>query len=400
MTDQDREAEMGEYRGIEGLVGRRGVDAAVSVGRKLPNGNIDPGSKDRFWIVMPHEDGSGTRPPHPDFAAFNGAPAERRKTLYGNLCHATEAELFEYGRRAPKLPAPWTNHPDRRPACVGNGVKALRYFGREEVEGPRGGLSVLNDFREINCPGDACEYSQGGKPPCKSHFRFWFRVSWPQTESGLRPAQVVLASKSWNNVAVWRGFFDRIEQFAKDFRLREWSLFGLPIKLTLVERTKPSIKARYPTIQLTEDCDLVEFFADQRRHVEAAGGESLRQLVTGAQDPREQEDEVVAGDFAMITPGHVTKPAMQAQPGPAAESGSVVEDAEYVDDAEPDPEPVESFDDLHRRLLGKAHGLGLTDVDLSGAIQHVTNGGALPDLGPGDDAKVEAELQRLARGKR
>src|SRR3990167_10227301 len=92
--------------GINGLVGREPIGAALTVGIKGPNGA--PTEKDRFHILdataLPKaydKRGGGTytaptRELHPSFVAFNRAPAERRRIIPARLAHGSISDLFEF----------------------------------------------------------------------------------------------------------------------------------------------------------------------------------------------------------------------------------------------------------------------------------------------------------------
>ena len=86
-----------------------------------------PTQRDRWHIVVPRE-ADGVRAYHPGFAGFNNAPQDQRQIIRGNLIHAHQSQCFEYYLRAQVLK---DAHPDRRPACSGNGRVASRWVGPE-----------------------------------------------------------------------------------------------------------------------------------------------------------------------------------------------------------------------------------------------------------------------------
>ena len=123
---------------IKDLHPREPVGAVVSVGVKDKAKGF-PTETDRWHIVQPREE-NGIRHPHPAFTSFNQAPPEHRKVLKGVIMHATRDLCVEWHLKAQVLSKA---HPDRRPACVGDGVKAIRWEGGE-----------ADDFMDIKCPTD------------------------------------------------------------------------------------------------------------------------------------------------------------------------------------------------------------------------------------------------------
>jgi len=232
---------------IKDLNGREPVGAVVSIGVKDKQRGF-PTETDRWHIVNPREE-SGVRHLHPGFSAFNSAAVDKRKILRGNLVHSARDECFKHHLKAQVLRGA---HPDKRPACVGDGVHATRWEG----PGP-------DDFMEIKCPHERCEYRQGTPPKCKPWAQFLFRLRW-QDGVALPTPLVKFTTGSWNTVGNILGFFEYIDQTARQLGMTSYSLFGFPFVLTLQYQTKPSAKSKFPVVHISPEEDPVAFFMRQR----------------------------------------------------------------------------------------------------------------------------------------
>lgn len=237
---------------IKGLEGREPVGAVVSIGIKEKQRGF-PTETDRWHIVNPKEE-SGIRHLHPGFASFNSAAPEKRKVIRGNIVHANRDECFEYHLKAQVLPNRKA-HPDRRPACVGNGITAERWEGGE-----------ADEFMQIKCLNERCEFRQTKPPACKPFSRFLFRLRWPDGVAFPTPL-VKFTTGAWSSTANLVGFFDYIENTAKQLGMSNYSLFGFPFILSLQYQTKPSAQSRFPVVHISPEEDPVAFFMRQRADI-------------------------------------------------------------------------------------------------------------------------------------
>lgn len=285
------------HRGIAGLEGREPVGVVLSVGRKNERGF--PVENDRFHLVVPREE-NGKRPGHSAFAAFNGAPAERRKVIRGVIVHANEGDAFDYALRCQV--GKGSAHPNRLPFCQGDGATATRWVGPN-----------ADDFKEIACPHDRCEFRQSpgkNKPtPCKPFGRLLFHLTWPEeTQAALvaagRPPLPAMLAKyqtgSWHTVRNLIGFFEHVRSAARGLRIESPSLFGLPFTLTLTRQTKPSETSSFPVVTITPTMEPAEFFLRQRDTMDRLAYEAPRAALT---HDDERDPVVVAEDYRTITPG-------------------------------------------------------------------------------------------------
>jgi len=325
-----------KYDHIEGLEGRVPVGAVLTVGTKGPSGA--PTHNDRFYFKTPYQEAQGNRPPHPDFAAWNGADASKRVSVRGHLVHSSREECFEHSLKAQVLPGR-PGHPNKLPHCVGDGRRATRLalVGQEWQS------------REIDCPNDLCEFRQGDKRACKPSARFYFMTRWNQDPT--TPSMLVkLTTGSWNSAANLLGFFDDLDNQRRALGLEGVSLYGLPFVLSLVRKTKPSAKTAFPVLTISPLVDIVEFFAKQRGKLIEAGQLPRQLSAAGPSSPHESSPEEVALDLATINPGVPTKPAQVEE----------VTEAEIIDDGPPG---------LSRERLGhlieqgRKHGLSLSDIE-------------------------------------
>lgn len=281
--------------GIADLKGREPIGAAVTIGVKGAKGF--PIERDRFHVVEAAEDADGRRQHHRAFAYFNEQPPEKRRLLRGNLVHATRERCFEWHLR--DQVGPNGAHPQRRPFCTGDGVRAVRWMGGD-----------ADNFKEIECPHERCEFRQdpgGGKPiPCKPWMRLVFRLDWdPATQAALakvgRPAlpsmTVKFTSGSWNTVRNAVGFFDQFTDTARELGIPDAKLFGLPFTMQLGERTNRERKSRFPVVTFTPSMDLIEFLAAQKRDLDALGAMPVHEALT---DETQQAPDVVHADHRLI----------------------------------------------------------------------------------------------------
>jgi hypothetical protein len=269
---------------IEGIKGREPVSAAVTIGVKDRKRGF-PIEKDRFHIVLPYE-ADGRREYHPSFGFFNTAPVDKRKLIMGNLVHASQEECFEYFLKAQVL-GKGKAHPNKHPACVGDGSMAVRWEG----PGP-------DDFKKIACPNERCEYRLSTPPSCKPWMRFLFRLRWNDER---HPATLVkFTSGSWNTVANFKGFFDYLDRMASELKISDFSLYGLPFTMTLVERTKASAQRRFPTVSISPDMDPVTWLQQRNAAMAALADPNYIALT----DDSQQDPAVVFEDM-----GTISKPA-------------------------------------------------------------------------------------------
>jgi len=267
--------------GIAGLQPREPVGAVVSVGVKHPDRGF-PVEKDRFHIVLTREDSTGRRPHHPAFKSFNSAEPDRRRVIRGNIVHSSMNDCFEYHLKAQVIKEA---HPDKRPACIGDGLRAERW------EGPG-----RDDFVKIKCPNERCEFRLMQPPKSKPWMRFLFRLSWPDGVHLPTPL-VKYTSGSWNTTANFLGFFKYLTSTARELGLERYSLFGVPFIMTLTEQTKASARSRFPVVTITPAMDPIAFWAQQSRQLEEI------KPVVALPDPEEASPEVQYDDYQSITIG-------------------------------------------------------------------------------------------------
>lgn len=279
--------------GIAGLEGKEPIGAVLTVGKKDNRGI--PGERDRFYIVMPRMNNDEVRPLHPDFAPFNRV---KISTIRGNIQHATKPECFEYHLKNQVVKGQPTP-PNQRPFCLGDGCKAIRWNG--------------NDFVQINCPNDRCEYRQGAQKLCKPFARLIFRPRWDGPFQHLPAPPIKVTTQSWNSVKAFVGFFDQFEKLAQSIGVHEFSLMGLPFILTLTEKVNKQQKQRFPVLDLLPDGDPVAFLLQQRHKFAQLQG---ARPVAALTDESEQSPEVIHTDYQTITPGPYKPTASVSAPAP------------------------------------------------------------------------------------
>ena len=268
---------MDKPRGIAGLQGREPVSVVLSLGIKNAQGV--PVEKDRLHLVVPHE-ADGRRGHHAGFAAFNNAAPERRQMIRGNLVHATERECFELNLRAQVakslgLPA----HPNKRPVCQGDGVRAQRWCGIADEP---------DNYTEVQCLNERCQARLTEPSQCKPFARLLFRLRWP--DGNPLPSVVAkFTTGGWNTAANLRGFFDQIDRTARQIGLTQYTLFGLPFTLTLHQQTKASARRKFPVVAISPDMDLIEFFGRQQEQIAQLKTVNPVDLLSGPETSAEAE---------------------------------------------------------------------------------------------------------------
>lgn len=251
------------------------IGAQLRLGRKNPQKG-HPELSGRWFIVSPHESATtfGNRKgtvklPLPEFASFNSRSEREPITVFrGELVHANRADCWRYERRAQQLPGKeWVNHPNRRAACSSpDGVTATRLYGIGE--------DGAEDWREIECPGRQCEFSQewSGMRPCKVSTTLLFVPRWK--DDGLPAPLMKWCTGSWASAESVEGFFNFIEDRANEMGLEGFSYMGLPFILTVTKKTQPKQGRSFPVVTMTPDGDLVNAFICQRQNLELAGVET------------------------------------------------------------------------------------------------------------------------------
>ena len=271
---------------IYGLKGREPVGAVLAVGMKGPRGN--PVRTDEFFLVSPREGDDGRRPFLPQFQTFNeaGGP-DRRKLVRGNLVHATRGECFEHHLRAQIQPG-GSMHPDRKAWCTGDGESAERWMG------PR-----ADDWRTIVCPNERCEFRhapRGQMPACRPWMRLIFRLRWPDGNSLPTPA-VRYTSMGWATITGALGMFEALERAELHLGATDCPLYGYPILLSLTMRSVPSLRRRYPVVDIGGEIDSVAWVLSQRERMK-----TIRTVVPALDSPENGSADTVHQDHRMITP--------------------------------------------------------------------------------------------------
>ena len=311
--------------GIAGLVGREPISAALTIGCKGPNGA--PIDKDRFYILVndvaskEYKKGNGDtykslgRELHPAFASFNSADPARRRNIPARLAHATIEELFAHRLQAASGAKGIPVHPKKAPVCRGNGQTAIRWDGK--------------DFQPIVCPGDRCPYSQPGpndakgkptKPACGKFSQLIARFDFPISPDGKKLPSLSFKFSSGSVITTvnFVGFFDRFMNACKGFGIdyRQIPLFGMPVSLSLSERTNPDFGTRYPVVTLDSggDADIISWIQSQLTR-----GESVRALAASAPLAlADLSEDELAADVVSVS-GPLSVPAAVQASRPAAD---------------------------------------------------------------------------------
>ena len=269
-------------RGIAGVTGRTPIGAAITVSRR-DRAKGPPMHKDGFWIMSAHED-NGMRHLHPQFGFFNNAKPELRQTLQGYLIHHTESECFEWHRKAQVIQRP--AHPRMAPHCIGDGEKARRWsFGKPD------------EFVDIQCLGDKCEFAQGSPPACKPWMRFVCLLTWKEG-TNFPPILVKFTSGGWNTLQNFVGFFADIRHASEALGVPNYSLIGYPLTLHHTHKTQPDKKRRFQVIEISPRMPALQFLGEQAQRIKAIRAEyGELEAIT---DKMQQQPEVAYEDQKSI----------------------------------------------------------------------------------------------------
>jgi hypothetical protein len=240
------------YTEIAGVEGREPVGAVLSVGTKKP-GMKQPVDRDRFYFKLPKVDGTGCRPDHPAFAAYNAAPPEKRRMVRAVVVHARREEWSTAGLVNHIMAGDPT--PNKRPWCTGDGVEATRWDRK------------IGNYRTIQCPHDRCEYRQdpgGGKPiPCKPLLRVLFQPVWAPG-SPLPTPLTELDARSWHGTNNMVGMWRHVEQQSIHLGVDGgWSWYAFPFSIHLTEQRNKDRGTNYPVLRFTPEVSVQSFLLAQ-----------------------------------------------------------------------------------------------------------------------------------------
>ena len=228
------------YQGIEGLDGSfQTYGTVLTIGERSAKGI--PTNTDKFFIKRPiavkKQLGSRkglVRENDPEFSRFNGSDKpELRSVIRFEIVHPVHlrdgwnsmVDCFQFQLLAQQIPKNPT-HPKAAPACSGDGKHAQRWDG--------------NEFKEIPCPNNLCEFQQGRPAPCKPRARMAFQLRWPEHEAwNVLPTPTCLFStRSWYNInRVMLPFFKNLHKQAMALGYHEYTFYGLPCRMTLSKRS-------------------------------------------------------------------------------------------------------------------------------------------------------------------
>jgi hypothetical protein len=270
------------YTDLAGIEGRVPVGATITIGTKGDNGA--PTDRDRFYFKLPKQDASGRKPMHPAFAAYNAAPANRRQQLTMIVVHAERAEWVTSSRIAYRVKSA-PRMADRRPWCTGDGRHATRYDHKADA------------FGSIACPNERCQYAQGVQPECKPLLRLYAQPVWPVSTDGRALPSLLceLHSHSWHSTAAMIGMLDHVETQARHLGIDAFSWFGFQFSISLVERTKPESKSRFPTLTFSPIVGVQEWLlAQARSRAELAEAYSVTPIASLAESTAHSGDAYAA----------------------------------------------------------------------------------------------------------
>jgi len=273
-------------QGIDGLTGhgegrKQALGAVVTIGTRHKEKGF-PIDQNHFYIKKPQaitiKNGAKSfyfREPDPDFRRFNNSDKlELRQVIRFHIVHSINLkdgwdsiiDAFQFNLKAYQLPG-IPQHENKFPTCVGNGKNATRWNGDE--------------FLDIKCPNNLCQYRQGKMKNCKPYARFTFQLRWPEHEawSVLPTPLVKFETHSWHNIdRVLMPFFAGLHKQAQALGIQDYSLYGLPGVLKLGKRVAGAGKV-VPAISIATDFQngmtLQGFLLNQKQQLIEATNDKL-----------------------------------------------------------------------------------------------------------------------------
>jgi len=264
------------YQGIKGLEGhaqgrKQAWGAVVTIGEKDVNKGF-PTNTDKFFIKKPQAVSKKIgnrmtlyRENDPEFNKYNQSQnLKLRQTIRFYLIHPVNMEegwksmidAFHFQLKAYQLPKTKL-HPNNAPHCTGNGEDARRWNGEE--------------YEDIKCPNNLCQYRQGRPSPCKPFARLAFQLRWDENEPwGVLPTTFVkFETHSWYNIdKVLMPFFAGLHKQAQALKVQDYNLYALPCVLKLSKRSSGNGKL-VPAVSISTDfppgMTLQSFFLSQKQ---------------------------------------------------------------------------------------------------------------------------------------
>jgi len=276
----------GNIQGIEGLVGhgegrKQAIGAVITIGTRDKQKGF-PTDKEKFHIkktqAITIQNGGRSflyREHDPDFWRFNQSDKlELRQAIRFHIVHPINLstgwdgiiDAFQFNLKAYQIPR-IPQHEKKFPTCVGNGIQATRWNGEE--------------FLDIKCPNNLCQFRNGKQKFCKPYARFTFQLRWPEHEAwAILPTPLVkFETHSWYNIdKVLMPFFAGLHKQAEALGIKDYSLYGLPGVLKLGKRVAGQGKV-VPSISIATDFQngmtLQGFLLNQKRQLIEANNDKI-----------------------------------------------------------------------------------------------------------------------------
>jgi len=350
--------------GVAGL--RPKPPIGVHISTKIKGESGAPGFGGRFWLMTQQahsesfKSGRGTytslaRSLHPSFVAWNeeakslGKDVPRRGpgrvgSLRGNLVHARWQDSALWHLAAQKLPEGHPNPKSWKPACEGNGIRALR-FTKEE--------NGVEQFEPIPCPNRECPFQIAGACKVSAHLIFMLRWQADDPWQAQFPALIAeWTTRGWDSASRLMGLLEQVlgteailteeeQEYSSAEERAQWkiglaaglgienvSLIGMPFVMTIGEKTKAADASsphgrRYPVVNFSPDGDLVAWLLSQRESHKLLLSAPEKQLALPAATDTEFLESVRHESRAEIDPISwqvVEEPPKQTAPEPQEEA--------------------------------------------------------------------------------
>ena len=155
-----------------------------------------------------------------------------------------------------------------------------------------------NDFVEMQCLGNRCEFAQGQPPPCRPWMRVVFLLTHWGNGQSLPGVLAKFTSGGWQTYQNFLGFFEQIQTAAQQIGIENPNLTGYPLTLHHLYKTKPEKRIKYQVIEVYPRKSPYEFLAEQTKLIKSIRSEyGELEAIT---DQTQQQPQVVFEDQKSI----------------------------------------------------------------------------------------------------
>lgn len=245
--------------------------------------------------------------PHPSFSAFNsmGYPKDPddpsskpdprevqvRRMIRGVVCAANLEDWSVLHRRVPKMKQhPVHQHPRNGPSCEGDGKRAKRWFNDSHL--PGGG-----EYRDIECPGDMCQFNKVCPPTLTLHFQVKWSPFGEQAKVAWPAIPLRYVSAAWHTADFFEAMVKEVKQQAEQLGVENFSWYGFPFVMTSETKggEKDGQKTRFPVVRFAPEISIAQWLMNQANNQQQLAAIPPMKALTGP-----EQEELEADDIAIL----------------------------------------------------------------------------------------------------